>query len=226
MALNAMKLKKVKDHLENLGSAEVSDIAALLKGKPENPGYLREFVEQAGKELNDESHLIEFDNSVKAYNASKVTPENSEEAPKPAAQTAQRPPDESEIGSKPEAEVKPAPPSGDPTPAQQRQKREERQEGKEALIESHKATLAPFSFRFRDAQGISSDLQIVHVGQNGTVVLEKKAASVHVDVTLKGQSRRLNITELKAKPGAELVNIDGTDYSAATLLMIAEHAQA
>lgn len=239
MDINAVKLKRLTDHFSDDGVCSPQAVADILKAKPDNTVWLREYVEAAARELGQPDLLVQFDTAVK-------TPAKVEA---PAADT--RPPGENEIQSEPEAT---APKEPVKLPAQTAPSSPFAGEGVAGAgapvgptgaksPEGPPAGIAPvaqeapglpqlpgampdYQFRFKGPDGISHNLRAVH--QKGNVVILELVPEVKdeiITVTLNGQPAAINLTDLRKKPAGEEVTINGKPFMVATLLVIADAAK-
>lgn len=212
--LNDIKLKKVVAYLEAGNPQKLESLAEILKAQPENHSFVREYVAAAGEKLDNPQHLVRFDRSVAKWKSaqeggSTQEPAAPAETPKPAAKVV-RPPAEDEIESEPEAAV----PQPAPAPS-----------SAAAAAPQLTGDLSNYHFRFRDANGASQDLHVVHVGSSGVVVLEAKPKVTIVEVMLAGRLVPINPELLNNKGEDAVVEVGGRNYAVATLRALVEAAQ-
>lgn len=225
MDINQVKLKRLVDHIEDDGSLTPKSVADILKAKVENTNFLREYVKAAAGQLKQPELIEQFEVAITADAAPVVTPAAKTEAPV-----------EGEIQSKPEA---PAPRTPAKMPVQTAPTPAFVEDAPMAVAivtptrltdapatATGSADAPPHSYRYRDANGVSRNLQVVHVGKTGVVLLEDAPVDEIVEVVLRGEKATLNLTQLRALPGGDMHLVNGGSYMVATLLVIADAAKA
>jgi hypothetical protein len=209
MDINAIKLGRLKEFFNDDGEPSPEAVAKVLKAKAENTSFLRGYVEAAAAALTQPELLVAFDAAI-----------TKPAAAAPASAAPSTPPVENVVESKPETQT-PAPKTPVKLPAQTAPT--------PAFVETPAGptptTGKPTQYRFRDDNGLSTDLVVVH-DKNGVVILEKKPVAELVTVTLKGTPVELNLTNLRTLPAGDTVQTIVGEYPVATLLVIADAAKA
>lgn len=231
--INRVKLGRLKEHFDDDGASTPEAVARVIKGKPENVQFLRAYVEAAASEMGTPEILVQFDAATTAGTAPVDTP--------PEAVVSTPPEDPSTvIESVPEevvkmaAEVRTAA-SQSPGKAEAAEAFQERlarplTEGDKAMqkelgnIPLLLRDTAPLEYRFKDENGLSHILVEVHRKGN-VVVLGNKPTDEMVTIQLNGAPVEVSLTHLRTLPAGNDFNLNGRNYTVATLLVIAEAAK-
>lgn len=255
MDINKVKLKRLTDHIDDDGILTPGKVADILKAKPENLNFLRDYVKAAAEELKQPEVIAQFEASIKAEADAAAASGTPAATPEPV----KTPPVEGEIQSEPEATATPvrtpakmpvqtAPSSPfaesdapTATPLADAMVKQANERGpqptnpapiKVASVKTEASAQAPggtpaMNFRYRAEDGTSRDLRVVHVSEKtGTILLADKPSDELVTVTLRGQSVELNLTQLRTLPGGDSHTVNGHPYMVATLLVLADAAKA
>jgi len=222
--INRVKLGRLKEHFDDDGASTPEAVARVIKGKPENVQFLRAYVEAAASEMGTPEILVQFDAwSTNPPSPSAADAEELLVAGISATKVSTPPEDPSTvIESVPEAEVPAPQPVALGRPLSEWSK--EIQENGVAAVEAAYSG-KPLEYRFKDENGLSHVLVEVHRKGN-VVVLGNKPTDEMVTIQLNGAPVEVSLTHLRTLPAGNDFNLNGRNYTVATLLVIADAAKA
>lgn len=216
--LNAVKLDRLINHINDEGRVTPTTVAGLVKAKPENVKFLRDYVQGAAERLKRPDILTEFDAAVAETLKASEAPAG---APEIAVKLPVNP--ETEIGSVPEtllgntadAPVTIAPTKTDAVATPVGPVRSSSQ--------AHGGTNS-FRYIYTGPDGIARTLVEIHRKGNNVVLTDAPTDEI-VQVQLRGQTVDLNMTQLRQRPAGEEFTTSAGVFTVATLLVIADAAK-
>lgn len=236
--INAAKLTRLKNHIQDEGEVTVANVARVLGARPENVGFLRDYVEAAAAELERPDTLEEFEASVVASEQEDQPAEESDKTPKEAPlenkaprglpengdevvrSTPAVPIDDENAEASPtdvaeEAGVDDSPPEAQGPTNEPGPKGQQGEPG---------ADLSQFTYRYVDTRNIVHDLRFKRMKGN-IVLLDNEPDDEIVKVRLAGKDEQINLTELQKLGAGDTYTLSGKEYPVATLIVIAQAAK-